>query len=119
MLPQTIPEGTNLGTYDVVSQYTNELGIKAIRYWVTKHPQTTNSCFFKQFVIRDIRLILENNSVYFNKRHYLKIYIRNGNGYKSCTTYTTVAVDFIEETELYPKLEEQFAIENSLDIKEN
>ena len=37
-------------------------------------------------------------------------------GSKVAPTYATLAALYLEKTKLYPKLKEQFAIENSLDI---
>ena len=50
-LPKTVPESTILVSFDVTSLYTNinhELGIKAMKYWINKHPGSLNSSFSKE-----------------------------------------------------------------------
>ena len=46
----TVPENTLLVSYDVTSLYTNincDLGIKAMEYWINKHPESLNQRFNK------------------------------------------------------------------------
>ena len=46
-----------LVSFDVTSLYTNinhDLRVKAMEYWISKHPESLNSRFSKEFIIDSI-----------------------------------------------------------------
>ena len=56
-LPRTVSERTILVSFDVTSLYTNinhDLRVKAMEYWISKHPESLNSRFSKEFIIDSI-----------------------------------------------------------------
>ena len=73
-LPKTVAESTILVSFDVTSLYTNinhELSVKAMEYWINKHPGSLNPRFSKEFTIDSILLILTNNTFTFDDRIFL------------------------------------------------
>ena len=74
-LPKTVPESTILVSFDVTSLCANinhELGVKAMEYWINKHPGSLNPRFSKEFIIDSILLILTNNTFTFDDRIFLQ-----------------------------------------------
>ena len=56
-LPRTVSERTILVSFDVTNLYTNinhDLCVKAMEYWISKHPESLNSRFSKEFIIDSI-----------------------------------------------------------------
>ena len=73
-LPKTITDNEIFITYDVTSLYSNirhDLGIEAISYWIDRHPELLER-FTKEFLIEDLKLILNNNYFEFNSKYYLQ-----------------------------------------------
>ncbi|CAH3037813.1 unnamed protein product [Porites lobata] len=101
-LPRIVPETTILVSFDVTSLYTNinhELGVKAMEYWINKHPRSLNSRFSKEFIIDSILLILTNNTFTFDDRIFLQ---KKGTamGTKMAPSYATLVLGYLEN-ELY------------------
>ncbi|CAH3178618.1 unnamed protein product, partial [Porites evermanni] len=101
-LPRIVPESTILVSFDVTSLYTNinhELGVKAMEYWINKHPRSLNSRFSKEFIIDSILLILTNNTFTFDDRIFLQ---KKGTamGTKMAPSYATLVLGYLEN-ELY------------------
>ena len=104
-LPKAVPESTILVSFDVTSLYTNinhELGIKAMKYWINKHPGSHNSRFSKEFIIDSILLILTNNTFTFDDRIFLQ---KKGTamGTKMAPSYATLVLGYLEN-ELYSQV---------------
>ena len=104
-LPRIVPESTILVSFDVTSLYTNinhELGVKAMEYWINKHPRSLNSRFSKEFIIDSILLILTNNTFTFDDRIFLQ---KKGTamGTKMAPSYATLVLGYLEN-ELYSQV---------------
>ena len=72
-LPKTVPENTLLISFDIVSLYTNiphDLGQEAMSFWLDTHPELIPARFSKDFILKGIKLILENNNFTFNNVFY-------------------------------------------------
>ena len=113
-LPKTVPESTILVSFDVTSLYTNinhELGVKAMEYWINKHPESLNSRFSKEFIIDSILLILTNNTFTFDDRIFLQ---KKGTamGTKMAPSYATLVLGYLEN-ELYRQVSNKMGEEIS------
>jgi len=89
----------------VESLYTNidqESGIKAITYWLQKHADIKHPRFTNEFICDAVKLVLENNTFFFNDKLYIQT---NGTamGTKMAPTYANLVLAYLEE-KLYNKL---------------
>ena len=72
-------DSTTLVTIDINGLYTSILhnngldGLKAISFWIEKHPDSLHSRFSKAFILECIRIILETNNCTFNDEFYRQI----------------------------------------------
>lgn len=119
-LPTSVDSGSQLVTFDVVGLYSNiphELGIKAIEYWIDKHPDKYDSRFSKDFILQSLKIILERNVFYFNGTYFQQ---KKGTamGTKVAPTYATLVLGYLEEI-LYEKLENKYGREFSEYIQSN
>ena len=94
-----------LVAFDVTSLYTNinhELGVKAMEYWINKHPGNLNPHFSKEFIIDSVLLILTNNTFTFDGRIFLQ---KKGTamGKKMAPSYATLVLAYLEN-ELYSQV---------------
>ena len=103
-----LPERTNsdsiLVSFDVTGRYTNiphDLGIEAVRYWIGKHTEAIPERFIDYFILEYIQLILENNSFFFEGKHYVQIK-GTAMGTKFAPTYATLVMGYLEQ-KLYKK----------------
>ena len=80
----------------------HELGIKAMKYWINKHPGSLNSRFNKEFIIDSILLILTNNTFTFDDSIFLQ---KKGTamGTKMAPSYATLVLGYLEN-ELYSQV---------------
>lgn len=104
-LPQTIEEDIIFISFDVKSMYTNiteELGLKAIEYWLEKCPTLLNARFNKEFVMEGIKIILKNNVFYFDGQLYRQLK-GCSMGSKVSPTYATLTVGYLE-VKLYNRI---------------
>ena len=65
-IPQKIDPNTLIAVFDVTNQYSNiphELGKQDILFWIDTFPDTLHPGFNKKFIIEDIAIILNNNSL--------------------------------------------------------
>ena len=63
-----------LVSFDVESLYSNiphYLGLEAIAFWINKYPDEFPSRISNEFVLEDIKIILENNSFHFNESYFI------------------------------------------------
>ncbi|CAG2219099.1 unnamed protein product [Mytilus edulis] len=98
-LPKIAPVHARLVSFDVTSLYTNiphDLGIEAIQYWVAKHRDAIPNRFTVDFILDSTKLILENNSFYFNGKNYLQ-HRGTAMGTKFAPTYATLVMGFLEQ----------------------
>ncbi|XP_071132786.1 uncharacterized protein [Mytilus edulis] len=111
-LPKIAPVHARLVSFDVTSLYTNiphDLGIEAIQYWVAKHRDAIPNRFTVDFILDSTKLILENNSFYFNGKNYLQ-HRGTAMGTKFAPTYATLVMGFLEQR-LYQEVENNFGVE--------
>ena len=69
-------DSTTLVTFDTKSLYTSiphNYGLKAIRFWIEKHPDSLHSRFSKGFVLESVKIILENYNCTFIDEFYRQI----------------------------------------------
>ena len=106
-LPEKISENSYFVTFDVSSLYTSIphlLGLQAIEYWLDKQQETLNNRFSKIFLLQAIEFILCNNTFHFDGDTYLQI-CGTATGTRVAPTYATLTMAFLEETKLYPKIQ--------------
>ena len=109
----TIPEKVNtesiLVSFDVTNLYSNiphELGLAAIEHWIHRFPNLLNDIFPKEFVLKSLKLILENNFMHFNEMVYRQK-LGTAMGTKVAPTYATLVLGFLEE-KLYSVVKDKF-----------
>ena len=101
-VPRFIDYDCDLISCDIVSLYTNiphDLGLEALRYWLTKHPELLPRRFSLDFVIEAAKLILENNNFMFDGVCYHQN-IGTAMGAVFAPPYACLAIGFLEETKL-------------------
>ena len=79
---------TTLDTIDINGLCTSILhnyGLKAISFWIEKHPDSLHSRFSKGFILECIRIILETNNCTFNDEFYRQI-----SGAAICTIFAPI-----------------------------
>lgn len=119
-LPNKVNDNAILVTFDVVNLYTNiscPLGLRALEYWIDKHPEKIDERFTKEFLLEATALVLQNNVFKFNNKHYLQ---NKGTamGTKMAPTYATLTLGFLEEV-MYQKVKESFDEEFGVYIMQN
>lgn len=105
-IPSEIKDSEQFITFDICNLYSNiseELGLQAIEYWLTKYPETLPSRFSKEFVIDSIKLILQNNTFCFADKNYIQIH-GTAMGTKMAPTYANLTLAYLEE-QFYNKLQ--------------
>ena len=115
-LPSTVNEDEILVTFDVVSLYSNiahELGLKAIKYWIEKHPEEIGR-FSKDFILEATNLILNNNYFDFKDQHYLQI-LGTAMGSKFSPCYANLVLGYLE-IQLKEHIREEFNDETANQI---
>ena len=110
-LPTSRNPDTLLVSFDVVNLYTNiphDLGIEAIEYWLRTFPQELPARISVEFLLEEIKFILENNYFCFNDTYFLQT---KGTtmGTKYAPIYATLILGYLEET-LYKKKLKTFSI---------
>ncbi len=98
-LPLTVPPNTILVSFDVESLYSNiphTLGLEGVKYWLEKNPGELQTRFTHDFILDGIKLILENNTFYFNGAFYRQIK-GTAMGTKFAPIYATLAIAYLEE----------------------
>lgn len=118
-IPTNVDNNAILVSFDVTSLYTSiphELGLEATEFWLEKHRNVIDTRFTTQFLLSALKLILENNSFYFNGRYYLQI-SGTAMGTKVAPTYATLVMGFLED-KMYKLVESTFNLSFSKYIKE-
>ncbi|CAG2205048.1 unnamed protein product [Mytilus edulis] len=75
-IPAIVPEETLLTSFDVTSLYTNiphDLGITAVKYWIEEKRDEIDSRFETNFILEAIKIVLEENTFYFDGKKYRQI----------------------------------------------
>lgn len=119
-VPETVPQNTLLVSFDVVNLYTNishDLGLEAIKSWLSKYPELIHKRFSKDFICESIKFILENNNFFFNDAMYTQVR-GTAMGTKFAPTYATLVLGYLEE-KLYSEIETKFGQEFATYIKNN
>lgn len=101
-VPRFIDYDCDLVSCDIVSLYTNiphDLGLEALRYWLTKYPELLPQRFSVEFVLEASKLILENNNFKFDGVCYHQE-IGTAMGAVFAPPYACLAVGYLEETKL-------------------
>ena len=109
-IPRFIDYDCDLISCDIVSLYTNiphDLGLEALRYWLTKHPELIPGRFTVEFVIEAAKLILENNNFMFDGVCYHQE-IGTAMGAVFAPPYACLAIGYLEETKLERTVLPQF-----------
>ena len=79
---------------DVINMYTNidnKLGKEAIKYWLEKCPELIPGCISKEFILEELSIVLEFNTLTFSCRIYLQI-----KGTKLAPTYVNLVMAYLE-----------------------
>ena len=97
-LPESVDQNCKLVSFDVVNLYTNiphNYGIEAIQHWLNTYPDDLHPRFEKEFVLKGLRFILENNYFNFNDKSYRQ---KTGTamGTKVAPTYANLVMGFHE-----------------------
>ena len=101
-IPRFIDYDCDLISCDIVSLYTNiphDLGLEALRYWLTKHPELLPRRFSVEFVIEAAKFILENNNFMFDGTCYHQE-TGTAMGAVFAPPYACLAIGYLEETKL-------------------
>ena len=108
-LPDEVEEHILLVSFGVVSLYTSiphELGLTAIEYWIDNYTTSLPRPFSKEFILEAISLVLNENTVSFDNKHYRQLQ-GTAMGTKMAPTYATLVMGYLEAN-LYRKYEETF-----------
>ena len=85
-------------TCDVKDMYSNieqGLGIKAVRYWLSKYPELLNQRFSVDFVIEALEFVLSNSTFQFNDKFYSLI-CGTVTGTKVAPSYANLTMAYLE-----------------------
>ena len=105
-IPQVLNyNNTILFSIDIVSLYTSishELGITAIKYWITKHRDLIPERFTIEFIMESLKFVLNNNNFIFDgqMRHQET---GTSMGTKLAPPYACLSIGYLEETVLFPE----------------
>ena len=108
-IPRQVSKDTILASFDVVNLYSNiphEYGLEAISYWIEKYPEALPERINKEFIMKGLKFILENNYFMFDNQIYKQ---KKGTamGTKVAPTYTNLVMGYWE-TRLYKEVAVHF-----------
>ena len=88
---------------DLYTNIDNQLGLQAVEYYLDKHPELADKRLGKNFILDSLRTLQGNILYEFNGTVYSQ---ENGcaMGKDYGPTWATLAVGYLEETKLYPKV---------------
>ncbi|CAG2203943.1 unnamed protein product [Mytilus edulis] len=75
-IPAIVLEETLLTSFDVTSLYTNiphDLGLTAVKYWIEEKRDEIDSRFETNFILEATKIVLEENTFYFDGNKYRQI----------------------------------------------
>ena len=96
-IPEKLTEETELATLDVENLYgsiRHELGLEAVGYWLDCYPSTSPRVS-KQFIMKALKIILENNNFHFDGRYFRQLR-GTAMGTKVAPTYATLTLGYLE-----------------------
>ena len=86
------------------SNIPHDLGLEAISFWIDKHTDLLIKRFDKDFIIKGLKIVLENNNFVFNNQYFNQSK-GTAMGTKVAPTYASLVLGFLEE-KLYHILQE-------------
>ena len=98
-------EFIEMWSVDVKNMYPSidhTLGLKAIGKWIDQYPELLPNRFSKDFVLKALRFVLQNNTGYFNGKYYRQK-IGTATGIKPAGTYADLVMGFLQ-IKLFSKL---------------
>ena len=104
---------------DIKSLYTSiphELGLKAIKYWISKRRNLIDARFTDSFILESVEFLLKNNNCSFGQQIFNQIQ-GTAMGASFAAFYACLTIGFLEETKLYPALERKFGKDKMETIK--
>lgn len=96
-------------TCDAINMYNNidiNLGLKATKYWLIKHPELLHHRFTTEFVLESLELVLLNSNFQFNGENFSLIK-GTATGTTVAPTYATLVMAYLE-VELYTNIKSVF-----------
>ena len=104
-----------------MSLYTNiphDLGLTAIEYYIDKSYDLLPNRFTKSFILESIKFILQNNNFIFQDIMFNQL-TGTAMGDNIAPPYAILSIGYLEETQLYPQVQREFNMEDSLYIENN
>ncbi|CAG2250987.1 unnamed protein product [Mytilus edulis] len=98
-IPAIVPEETLLTSFDVTSLYTNiphDLGLTAVKYWIEEKRDEIDSRFETNFILEATKIVLEENTFYFDGNKYRQIK-GTAMGTKVAPTYANLVMGYLEQ----------------------
>ena len=119
-LPSEIDYSCNLFGCDIKSLYTSiphDLGLQAIRYWLNKCRDKIPERFTNSFITESIEFLLKRNNFKFDEWTFNQL---NGTamGASFASFYACLAIGFLEETILFPRIEADYSNRDARIIRE-
>ena len=119
-IPRKLKGKYQLFGCDIKSLYTSiphELGLKAIRYWITKCRNLIDTRFTDNFIMESIDFLLKNNICSFGPQLFKQLK-GTAMGASFAAFYACLTIGYLEETKLYPALAATFGEDNMELIKD-
>jgi hypothetical protein len=119
-LAPKIDHRSNLFGCDIQSLYTSiphELGLEAISYWLGRCRTLIPTRFTNGFILEAIEFLLKNNNFMFNGAMYNQL-SGTAMGASFASFYACLTIGYLEETKLFPKINETFSAANAAILKE-
>lgn len=104
-----IIEDIILITCDIINMYLNidkDLGLRAIKYWLTEFPELLHHRFSADFVLEGLELVLSNSNFQFNGE-FFSLIKGTATGTTVAPTYATLVMAYLE-VELYSNIKAVF-----------
>ncbi|CAG2202520.1 unnamed protein product [Mytilus edulis] len=104
-----VKEDAILVSFDVTSLYTNiphKLGLDAVKFWLESYRHIIDQRFSNNFLLEGLKIILDNNTFFFDGKYYLQI-SGTAMGTKVAPTYATLVMGFLED-KMYQQVESEF-----------
>ncbi|CAG2254179.1 unnamed protein product [Mytilus edulis] len=110
-IPAIVPEETLLTSFDVTSLSTNtciprDLGLTAVKYWIEEKRDEIDSRFETNFILEATKIVLEENTFYFDGNKYRQIK-GTAMGTKVAPTYANLVMGYLEQ-QMYRQISVQF-----------
>ena len=112
-IPRKLEGKFKLFGCDIKSLYTSiphELGLKAIKYWITKRRDLIDDRFTDNFIMEAVEFLLKNNNCMFDGQFYNQLK-GTAMGASFAAFYACLTIGYLEETKLYPEVERRYGNE--------